>query len=141
MLIDNWDVDIESLYNFCLDLGAATLDTNIILEEELRDEAKDTLNRTIFYFEKARSILEPWRMQIGLEERESIDSLDEEKINLLYGYLSDSESRIGACYHHLHNYKKVVECCDRAISCGKSMMMEEERSTILYHVLTTKGRS
>jgi hypothetical protein len=44
IMIANWDIDIMTLYNFCIDLGAAIIDTDIIREEELSIEAKDHID-------------------------------------------------------------------------------------------------
>jgi hypothetical protein len=51
LMIENWDIDIMTLYNCSMDLGAAIIDTDIIREEELSIKVKDTINEGIYYFE------------------------------------------------------------------------------------------
>jgi hypothetical protein len=57
----------------------------------LSKEKKNILDKEVYYFQKALSILEPWRIQLALKKSERTETLDKEKINDIYKYLSITE--------------------------------------------------
>jgi hypothetical protein len=79
-------------------------------------------SKTLFYFEKALLILEPWKLQLALEKNKLTDNLDEEKVNELYTYLSRTENDLGSDYFN------------------PLMPVGKERTDSIYEALTKKAR-
>jgi hypothetical protein len=114
--VNNWEVDIETLLYVCFLLAVAYEDG------ELRKEGKEKMDftlKSIHYFEKSLCILEPWRVQLPLEQSKRTCALSDQRIDRLYVYLSDVEIRLGEIHLFLNHFDKAGDHLDKGISYAK----------------------
>lgn len=78
-------------------------------------------SHTIPYLQKALAILEPWRLQIDLSEKERIHVLEEQQIDHLFALLSEMEHRLGNAYGQLQDMDKAEHYCKLSIKHAKQI--------------------
>jgi tetratricopeptide (TPR) repeat protein len=138
---DNWEVDIDMLFNLCFDLGYAYRKSIGIPPLLINDLQRNCCMKAVHFYDKAKSILKPWLIQIDLYEDKRTDSINEVQMNDIYERTSSTERLLGECHMNLHNYDKAGICFDRAILYGKRIGREQTRTDYVYKTFLAKTES
>jgi tetratricopeptide (TPR) repeat protein len=87
----------------------------------------------IYYYQKALALLEPWRVQIGLYERDRIDKvLTQEVIYDLFSKLSGLEFNLSVTMGHILDWARSKHHIEKSIMHSKKMKDGKEKVEQLY---------
>jgi tetratricopeptide (TPR) repeat protein len=125
--IKNWDVEI------CILFGIYGLLEHYVSISDA------TMKNAIPYYEKTLALLKPWEAQIDLSERERIDDLDEEKIDMLLNMLYSTENNLIKGYGQLKNWDKAEHHCKQSIFHAKQMKGGQMRIRRVFDALSLLG--
>jgi tetratricopeptide (TPR) repeat protein len=122
------------------------LEISIILSCLCKDLASaysdmEDQDKTIRFYDKALSLLDPWGTQLDLEKNERFNILDEEDSERIYESLSGIERNFGAIHFNLGNYDMAGEHYEKTISHARRIVSEENNTKYLYEVLMKKDRN
>lgn len=133
--INNWRVEIEIIEKCSFAIG----DRYEVLHTHGKLSLDSYRNVAFSYYQECLVILEPWRLQLDLQESDRVDHLNEVLIGHLFFLLSSREDVLGEINTKFVKFIIADGHCQRALAFAKRMTLGEKRTTCLFEALETFG--
>lgn len=142
--ISYFNAEINTFHRLLFDISEGYY--KLAIDIDIGQIQQDIIKNAMLFGFKSLKILEVWKVQISLDERQRTDSLDANKIDMIYQYLSKTELLMCLCYrlfasnYNKADFNKAENHIEKSLTYAKLIAEKEMRIEKVYDTLCAKGK-